>query len=148
MMLITGPNMSGKSTYMRQVALIVILAKIGSPVPARSATVGKITSVFTRLGSSDDLFGGRSTFMVEMTETAKILTGSLTKNSETIKILTGPVKSFTETVNIFTGSTKILTEPVKILTIPTRGRGVSASWTGRSNSVIKKQNLRCLPLQM
>ncbi|MAC66942.1 MAG: DNA mismatch repair protein MutS, partial [Proteobacteria bacterium] len=73
MMLITGPNMSGKSTYMRQVALIVILAKIGSPVPATSATVGKINSVFTRIGSADDLFGGRSTFMVEMTETAKIL---------------------------------------------------------------------------
>ena len=73
MLIITGPNMGGKSTYMRQVALIVIMAHIGSFVPARAAAIGPIDRIFTRIGSSDDLAGGRSTFMVEMTETANIL---------------------------------------------------------------------------
>ncbi len=73
MLLITGPNMGGKSTYMRQVALIVLLACCGSFVPARSAKIGPIDQIFTRIGASDDLAGGRSTFMVEMTETANIL---------------------------------------------------------------------------
>nr|WP_314901914.1 DNA mismatch repair protein MutS [uncultured Deefgea sp.] len=73
LLLITGPNMGGKSTYMRQVALIVLLAHIGSYVPAQSAKIGRIDRIFTRIGASDDLAGGRSTFMVEMTETANIL---------------------------------------------------------------------------
>jgi len=73
MLVITGPNMGGKSTYMRQTALIVLLAHTGSYVPALSATMGPIDRIFTRIGSSDDLAGGRSTFMVEMTETANIL---------------------------------------------------------------------------
>jgi DNA mismatch repair protein MutS len=73
MLLITGPNMGGKSTYMRQTALIVILAYMGSYVPARKAVIGPIDQVFTRIGASDDLSGGRSTFMVEMTEAANIL---------------------------------------------------------------------------
>ncbi len=73
MQLITGPNMGGKSTYMRQVALITILARLGSPVPAREAIIGEIDRIFTRIGAADDLAGGRSTFMVEMTEAALIL---------------------------------------------------------------------------
>jgi DNA mismatch repair protein MutS len=73
MLIITGPNMGGKSTYMRQNALIVLLAHIGSYVPADSAVMGPIDRIFTRMGSADDLAGGRSTFMVEMTETANIL---------------------------------------------------------------------------
>ncbi|MCF6219360.1 MAG: DNA mismatch repair protein MutS [Gammaproteobacteria bacterium] len=73
MLLITGPNMGGKSTYMRQVALISLLAYIGSYVPAKAATLGPIDRIFTRIGASDDLASGRSTFMVEMTETANIL---------------------------------------------------------------------------
>jgi DNA mismatch repair protein MutS len=73
MLIITGPNMGGKSTYMRQTALIVILAHVGSFVPARRAVLGPIDKIFTRIGASDDLAGGRSTFMLEMTETANIL---------------------------------------------------------------------------
>ncbi|MDH4071618.1 MAG: DNA mismatch repair protein MutS [Gammaproteobacteria bacterium] len=73
LLVITGPNMGGKSTYMRQAALIVILAHIGSFVPADSLRIGPIDRIFTRIGASDDIAGGRSTFMVEMTETATIL---------------------------------------------------------------------------
>ncbi len=73
MLIITGPNMGGKSTYMRQIALITLLAHVGSFVPATRAVIGPFDRIFTRIGASDDLAGGRSTFMVEMTETANIL---------------------------------------------------------------------------
>ncbi|MEL5849699.1 MAG: DNA mismatch repair protein MutS [Candidatus Igneacidithiobacillus chanchocoensis] len=73
MLLITGPNMGGKSTFMRQVALIVFLAHLGSWVPAQLARLGPVDQIFTRIGAADDLAGGRSTFMVEMQETAQIL---------------------------------------------------------------------------
>ncbi len=76
MLLITGPNMGGKSTYMRQIALIALLARIGSFVPAAAATIGQIDRIFTRIGAADDLAGGRSTFMMEMTEAAAILAAS------------------------------------------------------------------------
>ena len=73
MLVVTGPNMGGKSTYMRQAAHIVLLAWAGSYVPAEAAAIGPVDRVFTRIGAADDLSGGRSTFMVEMTETANIL---------------------------------------------------------------------------
>jgi DNA mismatch repair protein MutS len=80
LLVITGPNMGGKSTFMRQAALIVILAHIGSFVPATSLRIGPIDRIFTRIGASDDLAGGRSTFMVEMTETATILNNATAKS--------------------------------------------------------------------
>ncbi|PCH52407.1 MAG: DNA mismatch repair protein MutS, partial [Cellvibrionales bacterium] len=80
MLIITGPNMGGKSTYMRQAALIVLLAHTGSSVPADEASIGIVDRIFTRIGSSDDLAGGRSTFMVEMTETANILHNATEKS--------------------------------------------------------------------
>lgn len=80
MLLVTGPNMGGKSTYMRQIALIALLARVGSFVPASRAQIGPIDRIFTRIGAADDLAGGRSTFMMEMTEAAVILSAS-TPNS-------------------------------------------------------------------
>ena len=80
MLIITGPNMGGKSTYMRQAALIVLLAHIGSYVPAERLVVGPLDRIFTRIGAADDLAGGRSTFMVEMTEAANILNNATSRS--------------------------------------------------------------------
>jgi len=80
LLVITGPNMGGKSTYMRQVALIALLSRIGSFVPAKSASIGPIDRIFTRIGAADDLAGGRSTFMMEMIEAAAILASSTSQS--------------------------------------------------------------------
>jgi DNA mismatch repair protein MutS len=80
LLLITGPNMGGKSTYMRQVALIVLMAHAGCFVPAKAARIGPIDQIFTRVGAADDLAGGRSTFMVEMTKSANILHNATTRS--------------------------------------------------------------------
>jgi len=80
MLLITGPNMGGKSTYMRQTAIIALLAHVGCFVPAQEAVLGEIDQIFTRIGASDDLASGRSTFMVEMTEAANILHNATDKS--------------------------------------------------------------------
>ncbi len=80
MLIVTGPNMGGKSTYMRQGALIALLAHVGSFVPAERAVLGPIDRIFTRIGAGDDLAGGRSTFMVEMTEAANILNNATDKS--------------------------------------------------------------------
>ena len=71
--IITGPNMAGKSTYLRQVAIIALLSQIGSFVPAEKCTIGLVDQLFTRVGASDNLAGGESTFLVEMNEAANIL---------------------------------------------------------------------------
>ncbi|MFB6296840.1 MAG: DNA mismatch repair protein MutS [Halobacteriales archaeon] len=113
---ITGPNMSGKSTYMRQVALIQILAQMGSFVPAASARLGIVDRVFTRVGASDDIAGGRSTFMIEMTELADIL-GDATADSLVLLDEVGRGTSTADGLAIARAITEYLHDEVGALTL-------------------------------
>lgn len=115
-LVITGPNMGGKSTYMRQVALITVLAHMGSKVPADSADIGIVDQIFTRIGSSDDLSGGRSTFMVEMSETANILHNA-TKNSLVLMDEIGRGTSTFDGLALAWSCIKYLAEEIKSLTL-------------------------------
>jgi len=112
MLIITGPNMGGKSTYMRQVALIALLSGTGSFVPASAATIGPVDQIFTRMGSSDDTAGGRSTFMVEMTETANILNNA-TEQSIVLMDEVGRGTSTFDGLSLAWSSARYLAEKVK-----------------------------------
>ncbi|MDP8567210.1 DNA mismatch repair protein MutS [Methylophilus aquaticus] len=116
LLLITGPNMGGKSTFMRQTALIVLLAYCGSFVPAHSAVIGEVDRIFTRIGASDDLAGGRSTFMVEMTETANILNNA-TANSLVLLDEIGRGTSTFDGLSLAWAVAKQLLEKNKALTL-------------------------------
>jgi DNA mismatch repair protein MutS len=111
--IITGPNMAGKSTFMRQVALIVIMAQIGSFVPASFAKIGVADKIFTRVGASDDLASGQSTFMVEMSEVANILTNA-TKKSLLILDEIGRGTSTFDGLSIAWAVVEYLSDPEKI----------------------------------
>lgn len=113
---VTGPNMSGKSTYMRQVALITLLAQVGSFVPAASARIEPVDRIFTRVGASDDIAGGRSTFMVEMTELAAILRNA-TENSLVLLDEVGRGTSTTDGLAIARAATEHLHDEVGALTL-------------------------------
>ncbi len=116
MLMITGPNMGGKSTYMRQTALIVLMAYMGSFVPADNATIGPIDRIFTRIGASDDLASGRSTFMVEMTETANILNNA-TANSLVLMDEIGRGTSTYDGLSLAWACANHLAESIKALTL-------------------------------
>jgi len=116
MFIITGPNMGGKSTYMRQIALIVIMAHIGSFVPATEAHLGLTDQIFTRIGASDDLSSGRSTFMVEMTETANILHNA-TENSLVLMDEIGRGTGTQDGMSLAWASAWYLTDKIKAFTL-------------------------------
>ncbi len=116
LLVITGPNMGGKSTFMRQTAVIVLLAHIGSYVPARAARIGSIDRIFTRIGSADDLAGGRSTFMVEMTEAANILQNA-TRHSLVLMDEVGRGTSTFDGLSLAWAAAEYLVNEVKALTL-------------------------------
>jgi DNA mismatch repair protein MutS len=116
MLIITGPNMGGKSTYMRQIALIVLLAHIGSFIPAKAARLGIVDRIFTRIGAADDVASGRSTFMVEMTETANILHNA-TERSLVLMDEIGRGTSTVDGLSLAFASATYLAKDIKALTL-------------------------------
>ncbi len=116
LLIITGPNMGGKSTYMRQAALIVLMAYIGSFVPADKAIIGPIDRIFTRIGAADDLASGRSTFMVEMTETANILHNA-TENSLVLMDEIGRGTSTYDGLSLAWSCAEALANKIKAMTL-------------------------------
>lgn len=116
MLVVTGPNMGGKSTYMRQTALIVLMACCGLYVPAQSAVIGPVDQIFTRIGAADDLAGGRSTFMVEMTETASILNHA-TESSLVLLDEIGRGTSTFDGISIAWATVRYLAEKIRCLTL-------------------------------
>ena len=112
MIILTGPNMSGKSTYMKQVALIIIMAHIGSYVPANYAKIGLVDKIFTRVGASDDLLTGQSTFMLEMSEVANIV-NSATDRSFIILDEIGRGTSTFDGISIATAITEYIHERIR-----------------------------------
>ena len=116
LLIITGPNMGGKSTYMRQNAIIVLLAHIGAFVPAKSALIGEIDAIYTRIGAADNLAGGQSTFMVEMTELAFILNNA-TKNSLVLIDEIGRGTSTYDGLAIASASAEYLASEIKAFTL-------------------------------
>lgn len=116
MLIITGPNMGGKSTYMRQAALIVLMAHIGCYVPADQAVIGPVDRIFTRVGAADDLASGRSTFMVEMTETANILHNA-TENSLVLMDEIGRGTSTYDGLSLAWACAESLTNRIKAMTL-------------------------------
>ncbi len=116
MLIITGPNMGGKSTYMRQTALITLMAHIGSYVPADAAVIGMVDRIFTRIGASDDLASGRSTFMVEMTETANILNNA-TESSLVLMDEIGRGTSTYDGLSLAWASAEYLANNIKAMTL-------------------------------
>jgi len=116
LLIITGPNMGGKSTFMRQTAIITLLAYVGSYVPAKSARIGPIDRIFTRIGASDDLAGGRSTFMVEMTETANILHNA-TEQSLVLMDEIGRGTSTFDGLSLAWASAEFLAQQIKAFTL-------------------------------
>ncbi len=116
MIILTGPNMSGKSTYMKQVALIIIMAHIGSYVPANYAKIGLVDKIFTRVGASDDLLTGQSTFMLEMSEVANIV-NTATDSSFIILDEIGRGTSTFDGISIATAITEYIHERIGAKTI-------------------------------
>ena len=135
MLMITGPNMGGKSTYMRQTAIIVLMAHIGSFIPAESATIGPIDRIFTRIGASDDLAGGRSTFMVEMTEAANILNNA-SKDSLVLMDEIGRGTSTFDGLSLAWSCAEFLARKIKAYTLFSTHYFELTSLAGEHSSVI------------